>query len=79
MKRHLRVARKLATDPEIPRWLRWLLVFGLLPIPGPVDDLVVLFVAVVLVTCYRDRIRHQYAYEASMIEVVPMDTWGAWA
>jgi len=33
------VARRLTTDPRIPRPVRWLLIVGLLPIPGPVDEL----------------------------------------
>jgi hypothetical protein len=79
MRRHLRVVRKLARDPAIPRWLRLALLFGLLPIPGPVDDVVVIVVALVIVTFYRHRVRHHYAYEAAMVPIAPVDTWGAWA
>ena len=79
MRRHLRVAKALAQDPSIPRWLRWMLLFGLLPIPGPVDDLVVVVAAVILVTFYRHRIRHHYDREAALVPIVPLDTWGAWA
>ena len=79
MKRHMRVARKLARDPAIPRWLRGLLIFGLLPIPGPVDNAVLIVAVAFLVTVYRHRIAHHYAYEARMIAMAPLDTWGAWA
>lgn len=78
MTKHLRVARALSTDPAIPRWLRALLIFGALPIPGPIDDIVLVLVVVVLITCYRDRIAHHYAIE-STLPLVPLDTWGAWA
>lgn len=78
MTRHLRVARALATDTELPRWLRWLVLFGALPIPGPVDDVALVVAAVILVTFYRHRIRHHYAIEA-LVPLVPADTWGAWA
>jgi hypothetical protein len=79
MTRHFRVARKLARDERIPRWLRALILFGLLPIPGPVDNIALVVAVVILWTCHRDVIRAQYAYEASMTEIVPLDTWGAWA
>lgn len=79
MRRHLAVARRLARDPAIPRWVRGMLVFGLLPIPGPVDDVAVVVAAVVILTLYRHRIAHHYAYEAALVPVVPIDTWGAWS
>lgn len=78
MRRHLRVARALATDPTIPRWLRALLIFGALPIPGPVDNVALIVAAVILFTCYRDRIQHHYATDA-LEPLVSLDTWGAWA
>lgn len=51
-----RALRQLATDERLPRPVRWLLVVGLLPIPGPVDE-VALGVAVLLLLCYRRRVR----------------------
>lgn len=78
MRRHLRVARALATDPSIPRWLRVLLIFGALPIPGPVDNVALIVAMVILFTCYRDRIGHHYAIEATE-PLAALDTWGAWA
>lgn len=78
MTRHLRVAKALATDPTIPRWVRCLVIFGALPIPGPVDDVALFLAAVILVTCYRHRIRHHYAIEA-LVPLVPADTWGGWS
>ncbi len=51
-----RALRRLATDERLPRPVRWLLVFGLLPIPGPVDE-VALGAAAVLLLCYRRRVR----------------------
>jgi len=32
--------RAIARDPRIPRWLRAMFVVALLPIPGPVDEIV---------------------------------------
>ena len=77
--KHIRVARKLARDQAIPRWLRWMLLFGLLPIPGPLDDIVAVIAAGIIFIGYRGRLAHHYAQEALMYEVVPMDTWGGWA
>ena len=79
MTRHLRVARNLATDPTIPKWLRALLIFGLLPIPGPVDNVALLAGLAILIICHRDRIAYHYAQERMMVPVVPLDTWGAWS
>ena len=47
-------------DDKIPRPLRWLAVFGLLPIPGPFDEAVLLLVGGLLWTFYRDRMREAW-------------------
>jgi hypothetical protein len=39
MVRTIRFLKALAGDPAVPRPLRWLLLFAVLPIPGPVDEL----------------------------------------
>ena len=49
----LRAVRIAASDPRIPRPLRWLAGLGLLPIPGPFDEILLLLVAVPLVLFYR--------------------------
>ena len=56
------LAGKLAPDvwvaaPGGPRWLRALAAFGVAPIPGPFDEIVLLLVAAVLWFRYRDRLR----------------------
>ena len=53
LKRALRAARIAATDPRIPRPLRWLAALGLAPIPGPIDEVVLLIVAAPLALFYR--------------------------
>jgi hypothetical protein len=45
--------RLAATDTRIPRPLRWLAGLGLLPVPGPFDEAVLLVVAVPLGLFYR--------------------------
>ena len=57
MRRLLRAVRILARDGQIPGWLRGLAAIGLAPIPGPVDELVLLVVALLLWIGHRDRLR----------------------
>jgi hypothetical protein len=51
--RCVRTARIAATDKRIPRPLRWFALLGLLPVPGPFDEAVLLLVAVPLALFYR--------------------------
>ena len=45
--------RIAAKDKRIPRPLRWLVALGLLPIPGPFDEVILILVAVPLAAFYR--------------------------
>ena len=59
--RHVfRAVRIAATDRRIPRWLRGLVGLGLLPIPGPVDELVLVIAAVPLALFYRQQLREAW-------------------
>jgi hypothetical protein len=49
--------RLLVRDGSLPRWLRALAALGLAPIPGPVDEAVLLVVAAILWFGYRERLR----------------------
>jgi hypothetical protein len=51
--RTVRTVRIAATDRRIPRPLRWLAALGLLPIPGPFDEVVLILVALPLAAFYR--------------------------
>jgi hypothetical protein len=53
--RALRTVKLLARDHAIPRPLRWLAAIGLLPVPGPFDEALLLLVALLLLLFYRDR------------------------
>jgi hypothetical protein len=53
LRRTLRAVKFAATDQRIPRPLRWFAAVGLLPIPGPVDEAVLIVVAVPLALFYR--------------------------
>jgi hypothetical protein len=55
--RTLRAIRIAARDSRIPKPVRWIAGIGLLPIPGPVDELLLLLVAPVLFTLYREPMR----------------------
>jgi hypothetical protein len=47
----------LARDSRIPRPVRWLLVIGLLPIPGPFDEAVGLIALGIIALLYRNVLR----------------------
>jgi hypothetical protein len=55
-RRAIRSVRILARDGRIPRPLRWLTVVGLLPLPGPFDEAILLFVAALLFVFYRQSL-----------------------
>ena len=65
MKRLLRAVKLLVRDGRIPRPLRGLAAFGLLPIPGPVDELALLVVGVVLWLFYRRMLTEAWAASGS--------------
>ncbi|HVX69507.1 MAG TPA: hypothetical protein VHA79_07410 [Mycobacteriales bacterium] len=64
----LRTLKALARDPRIPRPIRWLLVMGLLPVPGPFDEAALLvalgLIAIFCRPIYRE-IRANGAKESS--------------
>jgi len=63
--RTLRAVKIAATDERIPRPLRWLAALGLAPIPGPVDELVLLVVAIPLALLYRKPLAEAWARAAT--------------
>ncbi|MBA3348248.1 MAG: hypothetical protein H0T13_06775 [Actinobacteria bacterium] len=54
----------LARDGRIPRPLRGLAAFGVLPIPGPVDEAVLLVVGALLWAFYRRSLREAWSQAA---------------
>jgi hypothetical protein len=54
--RTTRAVKLLARDGRIPRPLRWAAGIGLLPIPGPLDEAVLLIVALLLWAFYREAL-----------------------
>jgi hypothetical protein len=56
----LRAVRILARDGRLPRTLRILVVLGALPIPGPVDEAVLLLSGGLVYAFYREPMREAW-------------------
>ena len=56
-RRLLRAVKLLARDGRIPRPVKGLAAFGLLPVPGPFDEAALLIVAAFLFVFRRDVLR----------------------
>jgi hypothetical protein len=56
IRRVIRAVKILATDGRIPRPLRGAAAFAVLPIPGPIDEAVLLVVGALLWLFYRERL-----------------------
>jgi hypothetical protein len=57
IRRLIRAVKILARDGRIPRPLRGLAALGLLPVPGPFDEAVLVLVGVILYGFYREPMR----------------------
>jgi len=55
----------LVRDGRIPKPLRGLAAFAVLPIPGPVDELALLIVGLFLWMFYRDSLREAWSQAAA--------------
>ena len=58
--RTLRATSRLVRDGRIPKPLRWLAAFALLPIPGPVDEAVLLLLTPILLAFHRQPMREAW-------------------
>ena len=65
LKRAVHAGRLLARDRRVPRPLRWLAGLGLLPVPGPFDEAVLLLVASVLFVFHRGPLRDAWRSAAA--------------
>ena len=64
-RRLIRAVSILARDERIPRPLRALVAFGLLPVPGPFDEAVLVVNGALLWIFYRDRLREAWGRAGS--------------
>ena len=60
--RAISATKLIARDARVPRPLRWIVAIGLLPIPGPVDEAVLLLIAPVFVIFYRSPMRDAWEH-----------------
>lgn len=60
LSRLLRAVKALARDGRVPRPLRWLAAFAILPIPGPLDEAALIVVGIVMLAFYRDALREAW-------------------
>jgi hypothetical protein len=58
--RVIRAVRILALDGRIPRPLRGLVVVGLLPLPGPLDEAILLLAAGLLYVFHRSSLNEAW-------------------
>lgn len=63
-RRLLRALKTVARDERIPRPIRAVAAFGLLPVPGPLDEVVLLLIAPVFLLFYRRELREAWAKSA---------------
>lgn len=60
-----RAMRLVASDTRIPRSLRLVAAFGLLPIPGPLDEAVLILIAPIFALFYRAPMREAWGRAAA--------------
>ncbi|MGH3043203.1 MAG: hypothetical protein ACRDM2_00610 [Gaiellaceae bacterium] len=58
--RTTKAVRLVVRDGRIPRPLRWGGALGLLPLPGPFDEAVLLLVGAILWVFYRDQLNEAW-------------------
>lgn len=54
--RLLVTGKLLARDPELPRWLRWLFVFGAAPVPFFFDEIALVIATALMLIFHRQRV-----------------------
>ena len=65
MRRLVRAVRLLVRDGRIPRPLRGLVAFGLLPLPGPLDEVALVVAAAFLWLFHRRALREAWTASGS--------------
>lgn len=65
IRRLIACVRILARDSRIPKPLRGAAAIGLLPLPGPIDEAILLLVAIPLLLFYRAALRDAWRQAAA--------------
>lgn len=65
MRRFFRAVRIAAKDDRIPKPLRALAALGLLPVPGPFDEIVLVIAAIPLALFYRGPLAEAWRQAAA--------------
>jgi hypothetical protein len=60
--RTIRAVKTVIRDGRIPRPIRWGGAIGLAPVPGPIDEIVLLLVGGILWLFYRDQLREAWRH-----------------
>ena len=60
IRRMVRAVKIVIRDGRIPRPIRWGGALGLLPLPGPFDEVVLSFVGAILWVFYRDQLKEAW-------------------
>ena len=55
--RTIRATALLARDARIPKPLRWVAAIGLMPVPGPFDEALLILIAPIFAVLYRTPMR----------------------
>jgi hypothetical protein len=71
LRRTVRAVKIAATDRRIPRPLRWAAALGLLPIPGPFDEVILILVALPLALFYRQPLAEAWKRAS---DAIPSDS-----
>jgi hypothetical protein len=65
VRRVLRTAKRLATSNDLPKWLRGLFAFGLLPIPViPIDEAALVLAVALMALFHRPALKRAWRESA---------------
>lgn len=56
LRRVIKCGKILARDSSIPGWLRWLFVFGVMPVPLCLDEIALVLAVGIMAVFYRNRL-----------------------
>lgn len=59
--RVVRTGKTIARSDDVPRWLRWLFVFGVMPIPLCLDEIALVVAVGLMLVLYRATLRSAWS------------------